>query len=291
MNTAVLSNLAKKMPKVALKAHRQKLVLSKQSPHIFFGLGLAGAVTSTVLACRATLKLETTLSIIEDDLASVRELRADDAKENGRDTLYVYGKAAGMLGRLYGPSVTLGVVSIAALSGSHVQLTRRNTSLMAAYAAVSKAYDDYRERIIRELGEERELDIYHNKFEIANAETKENVAVVDPTKMSPYARFYDEASPNWEKNAEHNRLFIQCIQNYANERLRARGHLFLNEVYDMLGIERSPEGQIVGWVVGGDGDGYIDLGMYSATNAQFINGWEPRVLLDFNVDGVVYDLI
>lgn len=305
MNTAVMSMIAKKAgPILSPKISRQKLVLKKNSPHILFGLGIAGTVTSTVLACRATLRLPDTLEEIEDDVSKIREFRATydqmtpDDQDNytrqdlNKDTALVYGKAAYKLGRLYGPSAAISIVSIAALSGSHVALSRRNTALMAAYATVAKAYDDYRERVIQELGKERELDIYHAKVGIGSElGLDEDTCVVDPNSWSPYARFFDEGSPHWEKNAEFNRLYVQCQQNYANEKLRAQGHLFLNEVYDMLGIERSSAGSVVGWVIGSNGDNYVDFGMYDAYNAHFINGQERTILLDFNVDGVIYDKI
>lgn len=307
MNTAVMSMIAKKAgPILSPKVSRQKLVLKKNSPHILFGLGIAGTVTSTVLACRATLRLPDTLEEIEQDVAKIRSLREANEKisendpddlalstrEINRDAVAVYGKAVYKLGRLYGPSAAISIVSIAALSGSHVALSRRNTALMAAYAAVAKAYDDYRERVIQELGKERELDIYHAKVGTGSElGLDEDTCIVDPNSWSPYARFFDEGSPHWEKNAEFNRLYVQCQQNYANEKLRAQGHLFLNEVYDMLGIERSSAGSVVGWVIGSNGDNYVDFGMYDAYNAHFINGQERTILLDFNVDGVIYDKI
>jgi len=290
MNIAVISALAEKAPKLALKVHRKKLVASKNAPHIFFGLGIAGSVTSTVLACRATLKLSQTLGVIEEDLETIREKR-EEGTDDARDTAYVYAKSTLTVVKLYAPSVAVGALSIAALSGSHVALSRRNTALMAAYAAVSKAYDDYRARIVQELGEERELDIYHNKSQVVIPETGESVALVDPNGMSPYAKFFDEGSAEFTKNAELNRLFITCQQQYANNKLQATGHLFLNEVYDMLGIDRTSAGAVVGWVIGDKGDNYIDFGLYEARNSRFINGWEPRILLDFNVDGVIYDKI
>jgi hypothetical protein len=86
-------------------------------------------------------------------------------------------------------------------------------------------------------------------------------------------------------------MFLQCQQNYFNQQLKARGHVFLNEIYDAIGLERSKAGTIVGWVTDGNGDGYIDFGMFEDASRRFINGIEPSILLDFNVDGVIYDLI
>jgi hypothetical protein len=209
----------------------------------------------------------------------------------------VYTEGAFRIGKLYAPAVAVGAISIAALSGSHVILTRRNAALTAAYAAVSKAYVEYRARVEEQLGEDKERMIYHaaEVRELVDPDNpdgkKIKEVVADPTRFSPYARFFDEASPDWQKDAELNRYYIQCQQNYANHLLQARGHVFLNEVYDMLGIERSKAGQVVGWLIGGDGDNYIDFGMFEARNSEFINGNERCILLDFNVDGVIYDQI
>lgn len=291
MHIAVISSMAQRMPKTAFKINRKNLQFKKHSPHIFFGVGLTGSVTSTILACRATLKLSQELGRIEEDFAVARNQHDGSEDTTGRDMAHVYIRSAARLGKLYGPSVVVGGLSIAALSGAHVQMSRRNTSLMAAYASVAAAYEQYRLRVQNELGQERELELYRNQFSVTKAETGEVVQMVDENGRSPYARCFDEASPHFERNAEYNRLYIQAQQNWMNEKLRAQGHLFLNEVYDALGFDRTPEGSVVGWVIAGDGDNYVDFGVWEAANSNFINGWEPAVWLDFNVDGVIYDLI
>jgi hypothetical protein len=288
------------------KISRQMLIAKKNSPHIFFAAGVAGTITSTVLACRATLKLSATLDEIQKDIDIIKPKRethplltpevvtGEDAVVEHTKTIYVYTRASLRIAKLYGPSVLIGVASIGLLAGSHIQLTRRNSALIAAYAAVQKAYDDYRERVREELGVERELDIYHAaKTEIVkDADGNDiSVKVVDPNKYSPYAKFFDEYSDNWKRDAELNRMFIQCQQNYLNNRLLAYGHVFLNEAYDALGVPRSSAGAVVGWLKEGDGDGYIDFGIFEAFNARFVNGTEQSILLDFNVDGVIYDKI
>lgn len=286
MNSAKLAILANNLsPKLSRTTGRAGLRFKKQRPHILFGIGLVGSIASTVLACRATLKLNDTMAEIESDFDIARNLGSD------RDVTYTYIRSGVKLGRLYGPSVAVGVVSISCLSGAHVDLTRRNASLVAAYTTLQSAFDSYRDRVRDGVGSDRELDLYNGLVESKTDEGDVVKELKDPNGLSPYARFFDEVSPNWEKNAENNRLFLMCQQNYANELLRARGHLFLNEVYDMLGIERSSAGQVVGWIINGEGDDYVDFGMYATNNNGFINGWEPRVLLDFNVDGLVFNKI
>lgn len=293
---------------------RQVLVAKKNSPHIFFVAGVVGTITSTVLACRATLKLSDTLDDIKEDLVTVKEMHeaidsndmlileegkvVDNVKYSTedwhKDTIYVYGKASLKIVKLYGPSVIIGVASISALTGSHIQLVRRNAALMAAYAAIQQAFEEYRERVRFQYGEDRELDLFHGvkteSIETSNGD-KINKKITDPNGLSIYSRFFDEGSRHWQKDPELNRIFVQCQQNYANNLLIVRGHLFLNEVYDMLGIDRSAAGQVVGWVINDKGDNYVSFGMFDAYNSRFISGNERTILLDFNVDGVVYDKI
>lgn len=280
---------------------RALLVLKKNSPHIFFAGGLAGSVTSTVLACRATLKLEPVLDEIKYDFEQVnrRAERFDqagpiDRKEHIKDLGYVYGKSAKALVKLYGPSVVLGVASAGALTGSHVQLARRNSALTATAAALSKAYNEYRERVQAELGTDKELALHRAlTLEETTADgKKEQTQVINGVTWSPYARIFDDVSPNWQKDSELNRIFIQTQQNYANHLLQARGHVFLNEIYDQLGLERSRAGAVTGWVLNGDtSDNFIDFGMFEARNAKFVNNIERSMILDFNVDGVIFDKI
>lgn len=273
---------------------RKVLVTKKNSPHIFFAAGVVGVVTTTVLACRATLKLEKMIDEIKLDVDSVSDMKPNSTESNhDKDVMYVYGKGALKLGRLYAPSLVVGTVSIAALTGSHVQLTRRNAALTITLAAVSKAYEEYRLRVQEEIGEKKELELHRalSDEEVDVDGKKKNIKVTNPYGLSPYARFFDEYSTEWKKNAEHNRIFIQCQQNYANHKLKARGHVFLNEVYDSLGLERSQAGAVVGWVMDGEGDNYIDFGLFEANNRRFVNQLEWSLILDFNVDGVVYDKI
>jgi len=279
---------------------RAILNMKKESPQIMFGVGIAGVVVSGFLACRATLKLRETLDEFEAEIADVKQLEHSDksvtrypANEYGRDLAYVYVKNTAKLARLYGPSVIIGGASIGLLTGSHVTLNRRNAGLTAAYSALQLSFDEYRERVKKEVGEEKELDAYRGtsieKIEIDGKMVEERI--VDPNRWSPYAKMFDVDNRNWQKDAEWNRIFIQAQQNYFNDLLQSRGHVFLNEVYDNLGFEHTKAGSVVGWVIGDNGDNFIDFGMFEAASARFVNGWERSIILDFNVDGVIYNLI
>lgn len=282
---------------------RSALLLKKHSPEILTGVGIVGVVAASVMASRATLKLESTVEKIQIGKDVAHSMLEDemfpeyDKERHTKEVAKVYVHGALDLGKLYGPSITLGVSSIACIIAAHGIMRRRNVALVAAYKAVETSFSEYRKRVIAELGEEKEQDIRIGRQEVTEIDEngkKKKVTKVDPNGISAYARFFDEYSENWSKTPEYNLLFLKAQQNYANDLLHARGHVFLNEVYDMIGIPRSQAGQVVGWVISKDGDNFIDFGVYDFNNAGshlFVNGHEQSILLDFNVDGVIYDLI
>lgn len=112
--------------------------------------------------------------------------------------------------------------------------------------------------------------------------------------ISDYARVFDYSCTGWSTSSECNLTFLKNQQSYCNELLRTRGHLFLNEVYDALGIPRTKAGQIVGWVYDENNiasDNFVDFGLSEERCKNFVNGYENTVLLDFNVDGNILDRI
>lgn len=280
---------------VSKKVFRSALVLKKNSPNIMFAGGLAGVVASTILACRATLKLAEELPVMRQDLDACRT-EIEDPEAQKKALALVYTVNASKVVKMYAPAVVVGGLSIGALTGSHVQLTRRNAGLTALYAAVNKSYEEYRERARNVIGEEKELELYRSVEEnqITLPDGKKIKAKTIPAGMSsPYARLFDvSTSTAWQKEPQFNLIYIKCQEDYATRLLRQRGHVMLNDVYDVLGLERTSEGAIVGWVDDDEvGDGYIDFGLHQPGNEQFLAGRERSVWLDFNVDGPVYDLI
>lgn len=285
----------KLVPNEATRAIARTVLLAKKSsPRTLFVAGIVGVGVSTVLACKATLNLEEVLDDHERETKLVAN--AKDTYSNGdyaKDVAQVYARTGGKIIRLYAPSIIIGSASIGALTGSHVTLTRRNAAVTAAYATLNKGFDEYRDRVKKELGEDKEFDLRHGIDKITDPDSKSNKLIrhIDgeaPLK-SPYARFFDEGSKEWQKEPAYNQMFLRAQETYANLMLNSRGHLFLSEVYDMLGLERTPASIVVGWVKGNEGDDYVDFGFRD--DNLFISGFEPRILLDFNVDGVVYDLI
>lgn len=281
------------------------LKAKKNSPHIFFAAGVVGAVGSTILACKATLKLEAVLDEIHGEVEHVKNADVEVAgvpisdQERNRVLGVKYARGALKVGKLYAPAAILGAASVGLLTGSHIQLVRRNSTVTAALAMVSKAFDDYRDRNRAIVGEEKELDIYRGITtevqEIDGKNTKVQVVSVDG--RSPWARIFDESSIFWKRNAELNLMFLRCQQEYLNHKLQVNGVVLLNDAYEALGFDRTRQGAIMGWTRHdrngkGEGAGFIDFGIYDLSNGRFVNGMEHSVLLDFNVNpGTVYQEI
>ena len=307
------------------------LILKKFSPEILMGTGVIGVVASTVLCCRSTLKVDTVLDEVKDKLDILHENKELFSTEEYTESLYkrdmavVYIQTGWEFVKLYGPAVTLGVASIGCILSSHGIMRKRNLALVAAYKAVEESFSKYRERVIDEYGEKVDRHFKYGTTEVehteaaytdengvkheAKTETIENV--VYPNNISQYAKVFDESSTQWSDIPEYNKSFLIAQQNYANDQLHStktscRKHLFLNEVYDMLGLPRTQAGAQVGWVEG-MGDDYVDFNIFNINvpeyaseydnetigekRSEFINGYRPSILLDFNVAGVIYDLI
>jgi Family of unknown function (DUF6353) len=280
---------------------RNSLLLQKSSPQMLFGVGVVGMVGTTILACRATLKMDTVLDETKDKLETARTLDHPEysEKDRGRDVSLIYFQTSVKVVKLYAPAVIVGGLSIAALTSSHRILTRRNAALTVAYSALDKGFKEYRARVVEKYGEEEDRNLRYGTRQVQieeDGKKKMVTRVATDSDPSIYARFFDSYSTSWSKEPEYNLIFLKCQQNYANDLLKSRGHVFLNEVYDMLGIPRSKAGAVVGWLLSpnGETDNFVNFGVFDGRDGparDFVNGLEGAILLDFNVDGVIYDKI
>jgi hypothetical protein len=288
------------------KIGRQVLITQKHSPEILIGTGLAGFVATVVLASRATLKMDEVLREAEENnkkIAAAQDVNPENYTDEDakKDSILNKVQTAGKIAKLYAPALVVGAISVACLAGSHMILNKRNVGLTAAYAAIDKGFKDYRKRVVDELGPEKDAEFRYGVIEKEIAvETDEGTAAKTVKILNPdsgasvYSRVFDDWNKNWQDGPlSYNQMFVSSIQNYCNDRLRSRGHLFLNEVYEALGFEHTAEGAVVGWIANGDGDGFVDFGVFTDTlgGTRFVNGQENTVLLDFNVDGVIWDKI
>ena len=301
--------------KVMNMVNNSKNAVQKHSPEILAGVGVVGVVASTVMACKATMKLNDILEESKETRDKIKEVENNPAYEDKytpedakKDLTINYMQTSMKIAKLYAPAVLLGSASLGCLLASNDILRKRNAALSAAYMTVDKGFKEYRQRVAERFGEEVEKEIRYNikaeeiETTVVNEDgsevtIKETVKTMDPNLYSDYARFFDEYNPNWQNDPEYNLMFLKSQQQYANDLLIARGRLFLNEVYDMLGMERSKAGQVVGWVyneANPSGDNFVDFGIYDLHKERtraFVNGLEPSILLDFNVDGNIWDLM
>lgn len=301
--------------KLMVTYRKSEMKVRKHSPEILAGVGVVGVVGSLVMACKATTKLNDILDESKEQLDKIKEVVSDpaykdkyDEHDAKSDTTITYVQTGMKVAKLYAPSVILCAGSLGCLLASNNILRKRNAALTAAYATIDKSFKEYRKRVSERFGEEVEKEIRYNikAKEITTVdedgnEVKETVKEIEvdpnsPESYSDYARFFDESCSAWQNDAEFNLTFLKAQQQYANDLLRARGRLFLNEVYRMLGIDETKAGQIVGWIYNPDnptGDNFVDFGIYNMQRDRvraFVNGYEPNILLDFNVDGVIWDL-
>ena len=312
MKTEFISTLSRSFHKIGFK-------FKKHSPEILAVTGVVGIVTSAVMACKATTKVNDIVNEAKETVDKIHEsvgkgLHTSDGEEYTeevakKDLTIVYAQTGLKFVKLYGSSVALGIVSIAFLLGSNHILRKRNLALAAALTNVATSFKEYRGRLVDRFGKDVDREL---RFGIKAKEVEETVVdkdgnettvtktveVVDPnTAHSLYSIVFCEGNTGWTRNAELNKVFLIQQQNWANDKLKMNGVLTLNEVYDMVGAPRTAYGQIAGWVWTEDGtigDNFVDFGLFDVNNEKacdFINGREKSIILDFNCIGNILDYI
>lgn len=303
-----MKNKTEIMKSVNGVASKTIMKLKKHSPEILVVAGIAGTVVSAVLACKATTKVAEILDETNGTLDTIHEGMKTGAingqeyttEDGKKDTVVVYAQTGMKLAKLYGPAVILGTLSITSILASNNILRKRNVALGAAYAAIDKSFKEYRGRVIERFGEQVDTELKYGikakKFEEIEVDpetgkekkVKKTVMVADPNLQSDYAVYFDSKSRNYETNPDYNRMFLKAQQAFANDKLQTRGHLFLNEVLDDLDLPRTPAGQIVGWTKDGP-DGYVNFRIVEVERETEDGRHEPALLLDFNVEGNIWE--
>jgi hypothetical protein len=303
-----MKNKTEIMKSVNGVASKTVMKLKKHSPEILVVAGIAGTVVSAVLACKATTKVAEILDETNGTLDTIHEGMKTGAingqeyttEDGKKDTVVVYAQTGMKLAKLYGPAIILGTLSITSILASNNILRKRNVALGAAYAAIDKSFKEYRGRVIERFGEQVDTELKYGikakKFEEIEVDpetgkekkVKKTVMVTDPNLQSDYAVYFDSKSRNYETNPDYNRMFLKAQQAFANDKLQTRGHLFLNEVLDDLDLPRTHAGQIVGWTKDGP-DGYVNFRIVEVERETEDGRHEPALLLDFNVEGNIWE--
>ena len=294
--------------------YKLKFKTKKRGPEILVTLGVIGTIASTVMACKATTKLQEITEDTKEQIDSVHEAvehpenlsEEYTEKDAKHDLTVIYTQTGIKIAKLYAPSVILGTLSLTSIITSHNILRKRNMALAAAYTTVDKCFKDYRGRVVERFGEEIDKELRYN-IKTKEIETvkknddgteevvKEEVVTAELNSESDYAKIYDDGCTGWTKDPSMNLQTLKKIQAFANEKLQSQGYLFLNDVYKMLNIFPTKAGQVVGWIYDEKnpvGDNYVDFGLYDIHDERkraFINGTEKCVILDFNVDGNILD--
>ena len=311
MKTINKNELVEKASRTFCKAG---LKLKKHSPEILVVGGVVGLVTSGIMACKATTKLSDILDDSKEQIELFDKVAANPemvkeeytVEDAEKDKKIVKVQTAVKVAKLYAPSVAVGVVSIGAIFASNNIMRKRNVALGAAYATVDRAFKDYRNRVVDRFGEELDKELRYNLKTKEVKETiedengkkktvKRNIKYMDSPLPSEFAVIYDDGCAGWTKDPEDNKFFLIQQQRYANERLKRRGYLSLNEVYDLLGFPSTKAGQVVGWLYdckdpNYKGDDFVDFGLYNVDyepNRDFVNGYERNIILDFNVAPII----
>ncbi len=293
------------MSKIKAGFNKAQVMVQQNQPQILVYGGLTSTTVGVISAVHAGTKLPSIMDELDERKNEIINIDCDeDTKKKLR--LKANGKAAIDIACTMAPPVALTVAgTVSVLAGFNI-INKRYVGVCAAYATIQDSYSKYRSRIVEDHGKEYDWMVKNG----VRAEAPHTVAdMMDDatgevtryeawtTEPSGYAKFFDEASTYWRKDANYNYSFVMAQQAVANEILQSKGILFLNDVYDLLDIPTTPEGQVVGWVRDSlTGDGFVDFGIHSSAGGdvakrRFINGYENNILLDFNVDGVVLDII
>lgn len=305
------------MAKANLMAHRAGVKIQKHSPEILLAGGIIGIGVGTFMMCKATLKLNDILDEAKETMETINEFEEGgrySSEDAAHDRKIVYAQTGMKLVKLYGPAFFVETASIVSILASYNVLKKRNVALSAALMTVEKGFREYRDNVIERFGQEVDKELLYGikKKEVEVKSTDENgnettekkeISVVDHNMPSPYARFFDESARMWRKDANYNKLFLHQCMKQATIKLHTNGYLFLNDVYEMLGMEPTQVGAVCGWVYNPKdqhGDDFVDFGIYddlyedtprAEAKRAFINEYERCVLLDFNCVGSILEYL
>ena len=264
-----------------------KDTIKAKSPEIMLCAGIAGFVGTIVISCRQTIKAQAIIAEAKEqkklveacknkEVVTTEEYTEQDAKN---DMLKIRVQTGAKLLKNYAPAIIMGGFSIFALFKSHRILSNRNAALAQAYNSLSYAFEEYKKRAEASENSEDKKESWESEVDKKmKTECKEDTS-----------RFFDECSRYWKKHPAYNITFLKGVEREMNDTLRARGYLFLNDVYNALGIAPSKIGALVGWTDTKENPHYVDFGIGNLSCDQFANNENPSILLRFNTEGYILD--
>lgn len=306
----------KMIVKLSTKLGKVGLVIKKREPEILVIAGAVGAVTSTVLACKATLKVtevlaehKETINIIHDTAAREDMKEKYTAETEKRDVRIVYTQTALKIAKEYAPAIILGGLSLGCMFASNNMLRKRNAALAVAYATIDKSFKDYRGRVAERFGTDVEEEIRLGMTEETITETerdpetgkdkkvKKKVKVADPNLTSDYAMYFNEqTSVYYDSCYDFNLTMLHAKEAYWTNMLQQRGYVTLNEVLEDIGVAGHKAGMVVGWFYDkknpkGDDQVLFNIKEVYVRTGDGEHDMRKMIIIDPNVQGEIYSLM
>ncbi len=245
---------------------RAKLWTIRKSPELLLAGGLITGAATIYFACKGAVKASDVLDRHKHRIDEIHEAKevADEGEFPERDVkinlVRAYGETVKDFAITFGPAIIFGTLSLSMILASHGILRKRNVALAASLATVRTAFDEYRGRVIRDLGEEKDRHFLYDtieevrEIETVDAETGKTKKVKEkiekPVYSNCYSRIFDNCNcpDTFDKDGSANYIWLRSQIIYLQQKLIRDGYLFLNDVYKQLGFSITLAGQSAGWI-------------------------------------------
>ena len=296
--------------------------LSPKAPVAMLAGGVALIVGGTGYACVRSVKK---MPAILDDLAEERDAIVDEAgevealdpekkrAEVKREIAKAYLRKLPEVGKVYAVPAAMLASGVALTVGAHNVQAKRVAMAYTAYNSLMTTFSEYRSRVVEAEGSDKDLLYLHGEREetvVEQKETKSGKVTEKEKQVKVFGSgdgddlyhkcFSMLTSTHWRNDPDYNLQFVTSCQRIANQKLKAQGYLFLDEVYELLGfdLEGFSNAKIVGWI--DDEDAFIDFRIFcpnapwdeQAANRAVLKGQrycDSEIYLDFNCDGIIID--
>lgn len=234
-----------------------KIFINKHSPEILTGIGIAGMISSTILAVKATPKAL--------DLIAAKKEELNTMDLSIKDTILCTWK-------LYLPSAISTLTSVSCLIVACNVNRKRNAALMTAYSLSESAFRTYRDEVIKTIGEKKEKKLRDNiNQEMINNKPIEKNQVIITKKGNTLCQ--DCISGRYFRSDLDT---IRKVVNELNRKMMTENYISLNEYYDAIGLDHIKDGDNLGW--------RIETGLIEVSfSACIVEDDEPCIVIDYNI--------
>jgi hypothetical protein len=282
-----------------------KLGAEKAAPGVMIAVGIAAVAVGSYKAAEATPVVKEAVEEFKTNREEIEQTEMDPETKKELVTTS-YKKLGNSVLHAYGKPVLLVATGTGLILGGHGIVSKKLATTTASLISTDKLFQNYRQNVIEDQGEDADFR-YRTGLKTVEVESvehdtrgrkrkvKKEMEVVDNVIGNPFMKFFDEANPNFEKNPSNNLFFLKKQEEWRTRKLRAEGFLFLNDVLYELGYGRCAEGSVYGWVYDEDDPECHNVVSFGIRNTRrptvrnAMNGYEPVILLDFNVDGVIVE--